>query len=386
MPHTLLLRSRLIIEVTSLLVIIFRYLVKEIIMTMMAVSGAALIIIMSGRFVKYLAEAASGKISSDILFSIMLFRLPGFLELILPLGFFIAVLLSYGRLCMDSEMTVLSACGMSQRQLVGYTLIPSFFIAGIVGAISLYVGPLGMQKVEVLFNNQESLSVLDTLTPGRFQTQSGERVIYTEKLSEDRAEMKNVFISAISEPHQSNIIDSQENTVDSQVNIIVAESGKQEINERDGTRYIVFSNGYSYQGLPGRTDYQIVKFERYGQLLENPKKDELQSIKREALSTKVLWASDLPEDIATLQWRLSLPLIVPILALLAVPLSHTNPRQGRYAKLIPALILYLVYLIFLNIARGALEDSKIPMWLGIWWVHGIFLSIAIFLLSKRRLS
>ena len=43
---------------------------------------------MSGRFIKYLAQAASGLLDPGSLFLIMGFRLPGFLQLILPLGLF----------------------------------------------------------------------------------------------------------------------------------------------------------------------------------------------------------------------------------------------------------------------------------------------------------
>src|SRR5690554_4606165 len=113
---------------------------------MLAVSTTLLLIIMSGRFVKYLADAASGKIAVDVLFTVMAYRLPGFLELIVPLGFFIAILLAYGRLYMDSEMVVLSACGMSQKQLLAITAIPTVIVAIIVGAMSLWVSPWGAAK------------------------------------------------------------------------------------------------------------------------------------------------------------------------------------------------------------------------------------------------
>jgi lipopolysaccharide export system permease protein len=61
---------------------------------------------MSSRFVQYMADAAEGKIDPNVIFAIMGYRMPGFLELILPLAFFLAVLLSYGRMYQDSEMTV----------------------------------------------------------------------------------------------------------------------------------------------------------------------------------------------------------------------------------------------------------------------------------------
>ena len=105
--------------------ILFRYLAKEIFITMSAVSATLLVIVMSGRFVKYLAQAASGDLAPDVVFSIMAYRLPSFLELVLPLGLFIAILLAYGRLYVETDMTVMSACGLSTRRLALFTLAPA---------------------------------------------------------------------------------------------------------------------------------------------------------------------------------------------------------------------------------------------------------------------
>ena len=83
---------------------------------------------------------------------------------------------------------------------------------------------------------------------------------------------------------------------------------------------------------------------------------------------------------AELQWRISLPILVFIVTLMAVPLSRVNPRQGRYLKLLPAILLYMAYLTILIAARGALEKGKLPMALGLWWVHALFLLIGLGLL------
>ena len=100
---------------------------------MLAVSGILLLVFMSGRFIKYLAEAAAGELAGDVLFQIMAYRFPGFLELILPLGFFIGILLAYGRMYLESEMTVLFACGVSDKQLLVKTLLGSIPVMLVVG-------------------------------------------------------------------------------------------------------------------------------------------------------------------------------------------------------------------------------------------------------------
>ena len=110
--------------------IVFRYLSREVLVTLSAVSAVLLVIIMSGRFIKYLAQAAQGLLDPGVLLMIMGFRMPGFLQLILPLGLFLGILLAYGRLYLESEMSVLSAAGMSPQRLLAYTLAPALLVIG----------------------------------------------------------------------------------------------------------------------------------------------------------------------------------------------------------------------------------------------------------------
>lgn len=167
--------------------IVFRYLSREVLLTLSAVSAVLLVIIMSGRFIKYLAQAAQGVLDPSVLFLIMGYRLPGFLQLILPLGLFLGILLAYGRLYLESEMTVLSATGMSQQRLLAMTMAPAALVALLVAWLSLSLAPLGVAQVQKIIAQQDALTEFDTLVPGRFQTlRDGSRVTYTEQLSDDR--------------------------------------------------------------------------------------------------------------------------------------------------------------------------------------------------------
>jgi lipopolysaccharide export system permease protein len=351
--------------------IVFRYLSREVLLTLSAVSAVLLVIIMSGRFIKYLAQAASGALDPGSLFLIMGFRLPGFLQLILPLGLFLGILLAYGRLYLESEMTVLSATGMSQQRLLGMTLFPAALVALVVAWLSLSLAPQGANQFQLLLNKQDAMTEFDTLVPGRFQSLAeGTRVTYTERLSDDRANLGGVFIS------QKNT--SADKSKDRGISVLVAQKGRQEI-KADGNRYLILDNGYRYDGNPGQADYRAIKYDTYGVLLPKPDaSDEVTA--RDAMPTRDLWGSDDPRVRTELQWRLSLPLLVFIVTLMAVPLSRVNPRQGRFLKLLPAILLYMAYLTILISARGALEKGKIPAALGLWWVHALFLAIGLGLL------
>ena len=357
--------------------IVFRYLSREVMVTMSAVSAVLLVIIMSGRFIKYLAQAAQGILDPGVLFLIMGYRLPGFLQLILPLGLFLGILLAYGRLYLESEMTVLSATGMSQQRLLAMTMAPAFLVALLVAWLSFSLAPQGVTRWQQVINQQDALTEFDTLVPGRFQNlRDGSRVTYTEQLSDDRTLLGGVFIS------EKRVSDDAGK--DRAITMLVAEKGSQEIRP-DGNRYLILQNGYRYDGNPGQADYRAIKYDTYGVLLPKPEVSEDIS-DREAIPTAELLKSDAVRERSELQWRLSLPLLVFVVTLMAVPLSRVNPRQGRFLKLLPAILLYMAYLTMLISARSALEKGKIPIALGLWWVHGIFLIIGLVLMYWETLQ
>ncbi len=363
--------------------IVFRYLSREVLVTLSAVSAVLLVIIMSGRFIKYLAQAAQGVLDPSVLFLIMGYRMPGLLQLILPLGLFLGILLAYGRLYLDSEMTVLSATGMSNRRLLGYSMAPAAIVAVIVAWLSLGLAPQGVAEVAKIFNQQDAMTEFDTLVPGRFQAmKDGSRVTYTEGLSDDRGQLAGVFIS---EKRMQRQVEG-EKPKQSGITVLVAEKGRQVI-QADGSRYLILENGYRYDGNPGQADYRATQYETHGVLLPKPSVS-AEIGEREAVPTRELIGSDEPRYQAELQWRLSIPLLVFIVTLLAVPLARVNPRQGRFLKLLPAILLYMAYLALLIGARGQLDKGKIPMELGLWWVHALFLLIgaALFLWQPMKLK
>lgn len=346
--------------------IIFRYLTRQLLISMTAVAGILLLIFMSGRFIKYLADAAAGELAPDVLFTIIGYRLPSFLELILPLALFLGILLAYGRMYLESEMTVLRACGMSNGQLIKLTMGSALMVMAIVASMSLYLSPWGIQKVERIFDAQAKMTEFELLAPGRFQPlKSGERVTYTEALSSDKREMQNVFIA-------------EKGRGGSSPSVVFARTGTQQVDPQTGERFIVLHDGARFQGSPGKLDFRVLEFEEYGIKVSEPTA-ERRRVKEEAIPTLELLQSDKPAYQALLQWRLSIPLIVPVVALLAIPLSRVNPRQGRFFHLLPAMLIYIAYLGLLITARNLLEKGSIPTWLGLWWVHILFFCIAMVL-------
>ena len=354
--------------------IVFRYLSREVLLTLTAVSSVLLIIILSGRFIRYLESAAQGLMDPGVLLMIMGLRIPGYLPLILPLGLFLGILLAYGRLYLESEMTVLSATGMSQQRLLVMTLGPALLVAAVVAWLSMGLAPQGMGQVERLLNQQKGLTEFDTLVPGRFQgMRNGSRVTYTEELSEDRTQLGGVFISEMQ-------FDSRGK--ERGISVLVADSGRQEI-QADGSRYLVLENGHRYDGTPGQADYRKIHYQTYGVLLPKPQIAEDIS-EMGAIATRALWHSDKLRDRVELHWRLSLPLLILVVTLLAVPLAKVNPRQGRFLKLLPAVFLYMIYLSLLIAVRGQIDKGKLALY-SLWLVHGAFAAFGLLLLYWEQL-
>jgi len=355
-------------------VIIFRYLSKEVLVNTFAVCFALLLIFLSIRFVNLLAGAAAGKYAVNVLFEMIFYRMPGFVQIILPLGFYIAVLLAYGRLYMESEMVVLFACGLSQRQLLAITLIPATFVALLVLFFTFWLGPVGSQHYAKILDEQRNRSEFDILNAGRFQNiGQGQTVTYVQEIVENHTRLNDVFIA-------------RDDNVNSAPTIMLARHGEQADNAEYGQRYLLLRDGYQYKGKPGSADFRITHFETYGQYMPPVVLSGDYTNETDAKSTTELLSSSDPVLRTAFQWRISLPIMVFVVTLLAVTFAKTNPRQGRYLKMLPAVLVFVFYFVFLSTLRGLMEQGKWPMFPGLWVVHVAFLLLGWLLFNWDRLT
>lgn len=353
--------------------IIFRYLSKDILVSACAVCFSLLMIFLSVRFVNLLADAAAGKYSVDVLFLMIGYRMPGFLQIILPLGFYMAILLAYGRLYMESEMVVLYACGMSQRQLIAITMVPATVVAILVALFSFWLGPVGAQSYARVLEEQRSRSDFETLNAGRFQALGGSTITYVNQITHGRKHLEEVFIA-------------RENTDKNGTMVVTAQYGEQAQHPEYNQRYLVLHDGYRYEGQPGTPDFRVTKFSTYGQYMAPVELTGDYTNQTDAKNTSELISSTELNLRTALQWRFSLPVMVFVVALLAIPLSRTNPRQGRYMKMLPAILVFVFYYIFLSSLRGAMEHGKWPVYPGLWAVHFAFLLLAFALIGWDRIG
>lgn len=348
--------------------IIQRYLIKEISINFLAVASVLLVVFMSHRFARMLAEAASGKIPGEIVFMLLGLNAMTALVILVPVSLFIGILVAMGRLYKDSEVTAMTACGLSELDLLKPILILAFVLSMFVAYLSMFLTPWAIQQGEEFKADALSSSLESQLIPGQFRTMGNKnRVVYFKNYNSRSKEMESIYIV--------------DKTKSEQV-LITAKSGRllKDSHSLDG--FLVLNNGFRYHGRAGRADYQIIQF-RFHKLRIHAKKIE-PKIRLKSTSSSTLWNSDSVMDKMELQWRISMPIGLMILALLALPLSYTTPRQGRFAKLFYALVVYILYYNLLGIARSTAEQNVIPSWLGLWWVHLVFLSVGLFVLIRNH--
>ena len=214
---------------------ILRYLTRDILEHTVAVSFVLFLVVFAGRFIRYLAEAAVGSLTGDVLLPIMLFKLPGFFEMILPLGLFIGILLSLGRLYAESEMAVLRACGVGPGKLALFVMVPALVVTVAVAALSLFIAPEGSARAQVLLDNPRSAEGLHMLNEGRFRKQRrGDYVTYAERIDDDGL-MHNIFVF---ERRPGSTADLFTATFAREGEIVLAEeSGRRYLELRGGSRY-----------------------------------------------------------------------------------------------------------------------------------------------------
>ena len=347
--------------------LIFRYLAKEVFVTVIALTTILLLIFMSNQVVIYLNRAANGIIPGMLIMKLMLLELPNLLSLLLPLGYYVSILLAYGRLYADSEMTVLLACGYGPMQLLTHSLIMGVFVA-LLTAFMMSLSPEIAYERAKLLQTTGAKTLIQTITPGRFRALSdGKQVFYVTKMNRKHTVAHDIFLARLVSDHG-----------ESQWDVLWANNAFLHSKQNN----LILEHGAKYQGQPGNADYQVINFSRLEVQLPKPNFVFKKDLRAESFANLLAGYHSDREIAAELQWRVSIPLMVLILTLVAVPLSKVNPRSGKYAKILPAIILYIVYANFMFVSRNWIVLGKIPVWVGLWWLHISVALIGLFLIYK----
>lgn len=347
--------------------ILFRYLAREVLGTFLVISLVLLLIFVSNQFARYLTLTAAGKLMGMQLLHLLVLEIPQLLSIIFPLAFYLSIILAYGRLYVDSEMLVLSACGLSPKKLLGMTFLIATFVAIPVMLFTLWINPIVANTRDKLLAQIGATSVLQTLQPGRFQqTNDGTRIFYIEKMTDDKQQLQNLFVA--------------EKGKEGSWNVMSASGGHHEVDPVTQDRFVVADDGYRYQGIPGTKNFTIIHFDHYGVRINLPVLDRGDVI--DSVPTYQLFFPTDAEHFdyaAELQWRLSMPLCIYILSFIAFSLSYVKPRQGRFGKLFPGVLLYIIYANFMIVGQDWISDGQLTPKLGLWVLHVFMIGVGFLL-------
>ncbi|KXF80362.1 LPS export ABC transporter permease LptF [Enterovibrio coralii] len=348
--------------------IIVRYLIRETVKTQLAVLFVLFLVFFSQKFIRVLTSATDGSIpGSDVLTLVGLY-MPSMAMLMLPLSLYIGILITFGRLYAESEITVMNATGIGNKFLIRAALYLALITGAVAAFNSLWLTPWANNKEIKVMEQLEADTGLELLMQGQIQTTpDGQAVVYINNITGDGKDLHKVFIA---QPVPRGTM---------RPNVVVAEKGY--VSELpDGRQVLDLNQGTRYEGFPTRLDYTITDYENY-QVLIGQREVRQKSRDWDAMPTPELIGQSSPQAQAELQWRIALVLCIPLMTMIVVPLSSVNPRQGRFAKLFPAVLIYLAYFLAISAAKSAVEEGTLPPEIGLWSVNIAALILAIGLLS-----
>ena len=345
-----------------ILSILQKYILREWSWTSLAVSIVLIIVLLGAYLGDMLDDIADGRMPAGFISMQLLLHMPEALGNILPLAGFVAVMWGLGRLYRDQEMAVMRSSGFGLKQLLKplFSLVTP--LAVMLLLLGLLIAPTAAQMAEKQLEQAFRSAAVWGLQAGRFHVlRAGDLVIYAEAIEEDGSTLRNIFIKQR---------DGQREQV------WVAKKGRYWMDADTGDRYLILEEGKVTDVAPGQLDLRVLSFARNDLRLPEPEFRKRKKTRIDTQPTLELFRDGATESIAELQWRLSPAISVIILGLLAIPLAHSEPREGRGIRIILGILVYLLYGNMIYLCRSWVADGHLPAYIGIWWVHIVFLAFS----------
>lgn len=348
-----------------------RYLILEISKPLIAVCTVLVVIFGSYTAAEHLAEAAAGLITGRIVIYLVLLKLAVAMEVLLPFTLYLSIIVALGRMYADLEMTALFSCGVGISRILKAVLYLSVPIALVVASLSLYVRPWAYQRGYLLkYQARASLDISKWKEGNFYEIPRMKRVVYADEINSKKGRAEGVFVYS---------------DRGDKVQVIQAKKVYQKTDERTDNPRLTFVDGHLYEFSRLTDEGHIMKF-RQSSLSVDPSGKRSLEDKRKAVPTNRLARSAKPEEIAEFQWRLSIPLATVLLALLAIPLSRTAPRRGKYGKVGVAVLIFAVYYNTSLMAKKWVEQGIVGAMPGLWWVLALLGLLVLVLLIQPNLS
>ena len=356
--------------------ILRRYMTQQVAANTAIVLLFLMALMLGGRLIRYFGIAAEGRLDVGLLFAIIGYNIPTFLELILPLSFFIALMLVLGRMYVDQEMSVLFASGISRGRLTRLMipLITGLFVFQM--GISLWAKPWGLSNSEHIWQTQSLGSLLDLVRPKTFIS-SGNYHLYVDEFDKEKRELKNLYVVQQQTDKSGKIAKND-------VIITATRAYQVPSKDTDSSMQLDLFQGRRYELGTNQANYNQASFEKYRITLEKPASEKITETNVETQTTaKLLANTQKPEVKAELGYRFTMPWLIIIAAMLATPLAQVRPRQGRWLRLLPSVLIFASCAISIISLRTAIGKERISEYAYIWLIVG-FIAFALLLNWQSR--
>jgi lipopolysaccharide export system permease protein len=349
--------------------ILQRYMLWEMTVNFLGVTVVLFAILFVNQVGTVLARAAQLQYQSGFVLELIGLGAAQNVAILLPIGLLLGIVLAFGRLYHDSEMAAAQACGVGVARVATAVWLLALPVTALILLLNFEIAPRAAAAEAAMREEALRASVTAPLAPGNFRSFAGGRIVVYARTADPNGDLAGVFVK------RSNgaIV---ETTVARRAHYAVSSDGQSET--------ITLYDGQRLEGVPGSTRYRIMRFEE--QLIPIRTPDSGRRAQRlDEMSSAQLFFSDNPRLRAELQWRMGLPIMTLVLTVMAVPLGRLRPRQGRYAHVWIAVLVFALYSNLALAARTWLEHGRIASGLGLWWVHGLFLTGAVALLAMPKL-
>lgn len=348
--------------------ILDRYILREVVVSWIAVTSVLLAILLTNQIAGVLERAAENQYPRGVVLELIMLGGLQNLSLIVPVGLLLGIVLALGRLYHDSEMTAAQACGTGSRPVLLPVLAFTAVLGVLVAMLSLYVSPAATQRMLDLRREALRAGQFAPISAGRFRLfGGGSTVVYAQGARPDGT-LTRVFV----ERDQGNRLE-----------VALAQRATHTYSEDGDLQVITLYDGERFEGIPGERRFRVVRF------AENTIPVRLPALSSGAVSldgvafNELLKARD-RASAAAFHWRIAFPIMAMVLAGIAIPLARLRPRQGRYARIGYAVLIFFVYINLTIAGRQWLARGAIPQWLGLWWVHAAVVLLAAFILFAPR--
>ncbi|NND81459.1 MAG: LPS export ABC transporter permease LptF [Gammaproteobacteria bacterium] len=349
--------------------IINRAFINEILRTALAVTLVIVAIFLVTRVMGFLNQAAEGIIPVSGVFSLVGLKMIAYLDVMLPLMFYIALIMVLNRWHNDHEMAVLASAGIGMAHWLKPLSILIIAVGGLVAFFSFYLTPLSIGKGFALERQYRDSNEVSGVITGKFvEAKDANGVYFVEDYNRRTGNYENVFVYRASFEREG---------------VVVAQTAYRTEDEKTQDQFLVLMNGTRYEGNPGTPDYRVVDFEKYAVRIE-PRNQTKLYLPIRARSNKELRESEVPAHRAEWYWRLAKVFTLPILALFALALSHVDARRGKSTGMVLAFMVYLTYTNLLGYTVALVKKGEATSGSPIWLVHLTYLILAVYCLYRRN--